>query len=159
MGDRVAVLKKGRLQQFASPAELYDRPVNVFVAGFIGSPSMNLLTTGIVPNGVKIGESVLELERDQLSLLHDAKLETVTVGVRPEHLEVSQSGGIEGIVDLVEDLGGESYIYCHAKPDVHLVARSLGRVPVKLADTVRLRKRSDGVVHLFDPRSGERLGK
>jgi multiple sugar transport system ATP-binding protein len=160
MGDRVAVLKDGKLQQFASPAELYDRPVNVFVAGFIGSPSMNLMATPIVPDGVKIGESVLELERDQISLLHDAGLENVTVGLRPEHLELADSGGVEAIVDLVEDLGGESYIYTHVRPGgVNLVARSLGRVPTKLADTVRLRKRADGVVHLFHPETGERLGK
>ncbi|HZA12162.1 sn-glycerol-3-phosphate ABC transporter ATP-binding protein UgpC [Mycobacterium sp.] len=159
MGDRVAVLKKGQLQQFATPAELYDQPVNVFVAGFIGSPSMNILTAPIVAEGVQIGDSVLELERDQMTLLHDAKLEDVTVGVRPEHLEVSDSGDIEAIVDLVEDLGGESYIYTHAKPGIELVARCPGRVPAKLADTVRLRKRADGIVHLFDPRNGERLGK
>jgi multiple sugar transport system ATP-binding protein len=160
MGDRVAVLKRGQLQQFASPTELYDRPVNVFVAGFIGSPSMNILTAPIVPNGAKIGDSVLELERDQLTLLHGANLENITVGVRPEHLEVAESGGIEGIVDLVEDLGGESYVYTHVRPDnVNLVARCQGRVPAKLADTIRLRKRADGVVHLFDPRTGERLGK
>jgi multiple sugar transport system ATP-binding protein len=159
MGDRVAVLNKGKLQQFASPTELYDRPVNVFVAGFIGSPSMNLLTAPIVPEGVKIGDSVLELERDQLTMLHDAKLENVTVGVRPEHLELSDAGGVEAIVDLVEDLGGESYIYTHAKPGIELVSRHLGRVPAKLADTVRLRKRADGIVHLFDPNTGERLGK
>ena len=160
MGDRVAVPKKGQLQQFASPAELYDRPVNVFVAGFIGSPSMNILTAPIVPDGLKIGDSLLELARDQMTLLHDAKLENVTVGVRPEHLEVAESGGIEGIVDLVEDLGGESYVYTHVRPDnVSMVARCQGRIPAKLADTIRLRKRADGVVHVFDPNTGERLGK
>ena len=80
------------------------------------------------------------------------------VGVRPEDLELSESGGIEMIVDLVEDLGSESYIYTHAKPDVDLVARCMGRVPAKLADTVRLRKSADGVVHLFNPDTGERIG-
>jgi multiple sugar transport system ATP-binding protein len=158
MGDRVAVLKKGQLQQFASPSELYDRPANAFVAGFIGSPAMNMFTAHIVSDGVKIGDSVLELERDQLTMLHDAKLDEVTVGIRPEQLELSDSGGIEAIVDLVEDLGSESYIYAHAKPGIELVARCMDRVPAKLADTVRLRKRADGVVHLFDPNTGEGVG-
>jgi multiple sugar transport system ATP-binding protein len=159
MGDRVAVLRDGKLQQFASPTELYNKPANVFVAGFIGSPAMNLMTVPITSNGVRIGEnSTLELERDQLTLLHDAGLDTVTAGVRPEDLELSESGGIEVIVDLVEDLGSESYIYTHAKPDVDLVARCMGRVPAKLADTVRLRKSPDGVVHLFNPETGERIG-
>ena len=159
MGDRVAVLKNGQLQQFASPSELYDRPVNAFVAGFIGSPAMNMFTAQVVADGAKIGDSVLELERDQLTLLHDAKLEAVTVGVRPEQLELSDVGGVEAIVDLIEDLGSESYIYAHAKPDIQVVARCLDRVAVKLADTVRLRKRADGVVHLFNPDTGERVGR
>ena len=159
MGDRVAVLKKGVLQQFASPSDLYDQPANAFVAGFIGSPAMNMVTAPIVADGVKLGESVLELERDQLIMLHDAKLESVTVGVRPEALEVSTSGGVEAIVDLVEDLGSESYIYTHAKPGIQLVARCLDRVPAKLADTVRLRRRQGGAVHLFDPDTGERVGE
>jgi multiple sugar transport system ATP-binding protein len=159
MGDRVAVLKKGQLQQFASPNELYDRPVNAFVAGFIGSPAMNMLTAPIVSDGVRVGDSVFELERDLLTMLHDAKLDTVTVGIRPEALELSSSQGIEAIVDLVEDLGSESYIYTHAKPGIQLVARCVDRVPAKLADTVRLRKRADGALHLFHPDTGERVGK
>jgi multiple sugar transport system ATP-binding protein len=159
MGDRVAVLKKGQLQQFASPNELYDKPVNAFVAGFIGSPAMNMVTAQIVSDGVRVGDSVLELERDQLTKLHDAKLDTVTVGIRPEALELSTSEGIEAIVDLVEDLGSESYIYTHAKPGIQLVARCVERVPAKLADTVRLRKRPDGALHLFHPDTGERLGQ
>src|SRR6476660_5318449 len=82
MGDRVAVLRFGKLQQFAAPNDLYDKPNNAFVAGFIGSPAMNLLTAPIVSDGVRIGEdSTLPLERDQLTQLHDAGLETVTVGI------------------------------------------------------------------------------
>ncbi len=159
MGDRVAVLKNGRLQQFASPSDLYDRPVNEFVAGFIGSPAMNMMTATVVADGVRVGDSVFELERAQLTLLHDAKLDSVTIGIRPEALEVSSSDGIEAIVDLVEDLGSESYIYTHAKPGIQLVARCMDRVPAKLADTVRLRRRPDGAVHLFNPDTGERVGK
>jgi multiple sugar transport system ATP-binding protein len=159
MGDRVAVLKNGELQQFASPSELYDQPANAFVAGFIGSPAMNMLTAPVVSEGVRIGDFVVELERDQLTMLHDAKLDTVTVGIRPEALELSTSGGIEAIVDLVEDLGSESYIYTHAKPGIELVARCVDRIPAKLADTVRLRRRPDGAVHLFNPDTGERVGK
>ncbi|MGE2713994.1 ABC transporter ATP-binding protein [Mycolicibacterium litorale] len=158
MGDRVAVLRNGRLQQFATPSDLYDRPANAFVAGFIGSPAMNLLTAPITSSGVKIGEdSSLALERDQLTRLHEAGLSEVTVGIRPEHLVVSDSGGIDVVIDLVEDLGSETYLYAHAAPDVELVARSLSRTPVRLADTVELRKAPEGVVHLFHPETGERI--
>jgi multiple sugar transport system ATP-binding protein len=158
MGDRVAVLKNGKLQQFASPTELYDRPVNAFVAGFIGSPAMNMMTASITADGVRLGDSVLELERDQLTMLHEAKLDSVTVGIRPEALEIADAG-VEAIVDLIEDLGSESYIYAHAKPDIQLVARCMDRGPAKLADTVRLRKRAESAVHLFNPDTGERVGK
>jgi multiple sugar transport system ATP-binding protein len=158
MGDRVAVLKGGKLQQFASPSELYDKPNNAFVAGFIGSPAMNLVTAPITSDGVRIGESTLELERDEIALLADAGLKEVTIGVRPEQLELSESGGVEVVVDLVEDLGSEAYLYTHAGAGIQLVARSLPRSPARLADTVRLRRTPDGVVHLFKPDTGERLG-
>jgi multiple sugar transport system ATP-binding protein len=157
MGDRVAVLKGGRLQQFASPSELYDKPTNAFVAGFIGSPAMNLVTAPITSDGVRIGESTLELERDEIALLADAGLKEVTIGVRPEQLELAESGGVEVIVDLVEDLGSEAYLYTHAGAGIQLVARSLPRTPARLADTVRLRRTPDGVVHLFHPETGERI--
>ncbi|HXL60190.1 MAG TPA: sn-glycerol-3-phosphate ABC transporter ATP-binding protein UgpC [Mycobacterium sp.] len=158
MGDRVAVLKGGKLQQFASPSELYDKPNNAFVAGFIGSPAMNLVTAPITSDGVRIGESTLELERDEIALLADAGLKEVTIGVRPEQLELSESGGIEVVVDLVEDLGSEAYLYTHAGAGIQLVARSLPRSPARLADTVRLRRTPDGVVHMFKPDTGERIG-
>jgi multiple sugar transport system ATP-binding protein len=157
MGDRVAVLKGGKLQQFASPSELYDKPTNAFVAGFIGSPAMNLVTAPITSDGVRIGESTLELERDEIALLADAGLKEVTIGVRPEQLELSESGGVEVIVDLVEDLGSEAYLYTHAGAGIQLVARSLPRSPARLADTVWLRRTPDGVVHLFHPDTGERI--
>src|SRR5690242_4617240 len=159
MGDRVAVLRFGKLQQFASPNELYDRPANAFVAGFIGSPAMNLVTLPVVSDGVKIGESTLELEREHLTKISDAGLSEVTVGIRPESLEISSAGGVDVVVDLVEDLGSEAYVYTHAGSGsgVELVARCNPRTAPKLADTVKLHKSAEGAVHLFNPKTGERL--
>ncbi|MGW3485421.1 ABC transporter ATP-binding protein [Rhodococcus indonesiensis] len=158
MGDRVAVLRGGKLQQFSSPTELYDRPANAFVAGFIGSPAMNLLDARIVDGGVQIGSTVVEVERDRIASLHRAGLETVTVGIRPEQLEITEGDGVETIVELVEELGSESYVYTRvARSNTPLVARSLTRTPARLADTIRLRKR-EGTVHLFHPETGERVG-
>ena len=77
--------------------------------------------------------------------------------MRPEQLELSDTEGIDVVVDLVEDLGSDAYLYTHAAPDVTLVARSLPRTPARLADTVKLRKHPDGVVHLFHPETGERI--
>ncbi|CKI33763.1 ATP-binding cassette domain-containing protein [Mycolicibacterium smegmatis] len=160
MGDRVAVLRNGKLQQFASPNELYDKPVNEFVAGFIGSPAMNLVKLPIVPDGVRVGDnSTLELERDQMTRLSQLGLSEVTIGIRPEQLEIEESGRVEVVVDLVEDLGSEAYVYTHAASGsgVELVARCNPRRAPKLAQTVRLRKSPDGVVHLFHPDTGERI--
>ena len=158
MGDRAAVLRNGQLQQFASPGELYAKPANAFVAGFIGSPAMNIVTLPITANGVRVGDdSTLELERDQLSLLHAAGLDEVTIGIRPEQLEASESEGIEAVVDLVEDLGSEAYVYAHASSGVTLVARANPRTAPKPTQTVRLRKHRDGEVHLFHPETGQRI--
>ncbi|WP_019970622.1 ABC transporter ATP-binding protein [Mycobacterium sp. 141] len=158
MGDRVAVLRNGKLQQFAAPSELYDKPVNEFVAGFIGSPAMNLVKLPVVTDGVRVGEnSTLELEREQLTRLNG--LSEVTIGIRPEQLEIVDAGGVEVVVDLVEDLGSEAYVYTHAGSGsgVELVARCNPRTAPKLAETVRLRKHPDGVVHLFHPETGARI--
>jgi multiple sugar transport system ATP-binding protein len=157
MGDRVAVLRFGKLQQFASPNELYDRPANAFVAGFIGSPAMNLVDLQVAADGVKVGDSVLELDRDDLAKISDAGLSEVTFGIRPEVLEISDGDGVEVVVDLVEDLGSEAYVYTHGGTGVELVARCHPRKAPKLADTVKLRRHPEGAVHLFHPRTGERL--
>ncbi|GAB3242586.1 ABC transporter ATP-binding protein [Mycolicibacterium hippocampi] len=160
MGDRVAVLRHGKLQQFASPNELYDHPANAFVAGFIGSPAMNLVTLPITAEGVRVGEnSTIELERAQLTTLSEAGLTEVTVGIRPEQLELSDGDGVPVVVDLVEDLGSEAYVYTHAGAGsgVELVARCNPRTAPRLADEVTLRRHPDGAVHLFHPTTGERL--
>jgi multiple sugar transport system ATP-binding protein len=159
MGDRVAVLRFGKLQQFASPNELYDKPANAFVAGFIGSPAMNLVTLPVAPDGVKIGENTLELERGDLTKISEAGLDEVTIGIRPESLEISDADGVDVVVDLVEDLGSEAYVYTHAGSGsgVELVARCNPRSAPRLADSVKLRKTAEGAVHLFHPKTGERL--
>ena len=123
---------------------------------------MNLVTLPVAADGVKIGDSTLELERDQLTKLKDAGLSEVTFGIRPEQLELTDSGGVEVIVDLVEDLGSEAYVYTHAGSGsavsgVELVARCNPRTAPKLADSVRLRRHPEGAVHLFHPQTGERI--
>jgi len=157
MGDRVAVLRFGKLQQFASPNDLYDKPANAFVAGFIGSPAMNLVTVPVTSDGVKIGSSTMELERADLAKISEAGLEEVTIGIRPEALEISDSGGVDVVVDLVEDLGSEAFVYTHAGSGVELVARCNPRTAPRLADSVKLHRHPDGAVHLFHPKTGERL--
>ena len=156
MGDRVAVLKDGLLMQVGKPRELYDQPRNVFVAGFIGSPAMNLFTLAQVDGGVSFGDVVYPVSRD---VLGRAQAGEVVVGVRPEDLEVSDHGlPIE--VDVVEELGADAYVYGRTKlgdGEHQIIARVDGRRPPAKGEVFHVTPRH-GHVHLFDVASGERLG-
>ncbi|MGO4649609.1 ABC transporter ATP-binding protein [Nocardia sp. 2YAB30] len=167
MGDRVAVLHNGRLQQFSTPAELYDRPTNAFVAGFIGSPSMNLFRAPISSGGVDIGNTTIELPREKMTRLAAAGLDMVTIGIRPEQLELRRDGtGFAVTVELVEELGNESYIYARM-PDAPVtgldgepftfVARSATRAPAKISESLTLQVNDPASVHLFHPANGTRI--
>ena len=156
MGDRVAVLKDGVLQQVATPRELYENPSNVFVAGFIGSPAMNLLQLEIVTGGVQFGNTVLPIDKKFLS---KTKAKSVTVGIRPENLTVSKKEGIQVDVDVVEELGADGYLYgtSHLNGgNQDIVVRVDGRTHPNAGETVFL-KADGGIVHLFDIETGERL--
>jgi len=158
MGDRIAVLKDGVLQQVGAPRELYTAPVNVFVAGFIGSPAMNLLPGAVQDGGVKFGSMLIPVERDSLA---GAGSDSVTVGVRPEDIEILADGatGLEVTVDLVEELGADGYVYAHGDQDgqrVDIVARVSGGLYPQLGETLSLGAKPDRV-HIFDAASGERL--
>ena len=109
MGDRVAVMKDGILQQVDSPLHLYDAPKNLFVAGFIGSPAMNLIEGKVVDGGVQVADYVVPVSREVLA---KAEGDTVTLGIRPEHFRKSDDGsGIPIDVAVVEELGADSYLY------------------------------------------------
>jgi multiple sugar transport system ATP-binding protein len=156
MGDRVAVLKDGLLMQVGKPRELYDQPANVFVAGFIGSPAMNLVEAAQVDGGVSFGDTVYPVARDVLGQAH---ADRVVLGVRPEDLEVSEHGlPIE--VDVVEELGADAYVYGRTKvgdAEHQMIARVDGRRPPAQGEVFHVTPRQ-GHVHLFDVASGERLG-
>ena len=155
MGDRVAVLKDGVLQQVDTPRNLYEKPRNVFVAGFIGSPAMNLLQLPIVDGGVQFGSAVLPVAKD---ILAKTKAATVTVGLRPEDLVISAKG-LEVEVDVVEELGADAYLYTHGSiggADAEIVARVDSVNHPKPAQKVTLAPQG-GVTHLFDVESGDRL--
>src|SRR3954465_6965311 len=140
MGDRVAVLKDGLLMQIAKPRELYDQPRNVFVAGFIGSPAMNLFTLGQVDGGVSFGDVVYPVARDVLGQASDGQ---VVLGVRPEDLELSDQGlPIE--VDVVEELGADAYVYGRTKvgdSEHQIIARVDGRRPPAKGEVLRVTPR------------------
>jgi multiple sugar transport system ATP-binding protein len=156
MGDRVAVLKDGDLMQVGKPRELYDQPRNVFVAGFIGSPAMNLFELPVADGGVLLGEDVHPVARDVLATVDAPR---VTLGVRPEDLDVVDHGGVPIEVDVVEELGADAYVYGRSKlgdSEQQIIARVDGRRPPLKGDTVHVRPRQ-GHVHLFRLSDGERL--
>ncbi|MGV9480826.1 ABC transporter ATP-binding protein [Gordonia aichiensis] len=166
MGDRVAVLKDGMLQQFSTPTELYDRPLNSFVAGFIGSPSMNLFTAPVTDGTVGIGQTGVDLDAESEAALRKSGVSSVIVGIRPEHLALADGdGGMDAEVALLEELGSETYVYASLADDsirnldgdpMTVVVRSSERAPAKRGDGIRLRQ-ADTAVHLFHPETGERL--
>ena len=147
MGDRVAVMRKGELQQVAPPQELYERPVNLFVGGFIGSPAMNLVEATIVRAdgglAVRLGDHSLALSGELLayrSRLEEYVDKRVIVGIRPENLEdaalepeTPENERLRGVVVLREPLGSEivAHFTIAAPPalteDVRELARDVGQ--------------------------------
>jgi multiple sugar transport system ATP-binding protein len=154
MGHRVAVLKDGKLQQCASPRELYDKPVNTFVAGFLGTPAMNLCTVPIGPTHPvpKLGGQELRLP----ATVNGAS--EVVVGLRPEALELAPDG-LPGVVEVVEELGADAFAFCDVElpgGPGRLIARCDARHPPAQHERVTLRPRLEEA-HLFDARTGLRL--
>jgi multiple sugar transport system ATP-binding protein len=160
LGDRIVVLDRGRVQQIAPPLELYERPHNVFVASFIGSPAMNL-----VP-GVLGRESNVTFHAHgnafSLALAGEwsgvAAGQAVVMGVRPEHVRLAPPGsGIPGRVELAEPLGNE--LLLHVSAGEHpLTARLPAGTPPATGSAVHLEMDS-GRIHLFDRESGVALGE
>jgi multiple sugar transport system ATP-binding protein len=147
MGDRVAVMRDGVLQQCAAPRELYRSPVNMFVAEFIGSPAMNLFSLPVANHSVALGDWPIQVPRE----IADAAGEIV-VGIRPEHFEIG-AGGVEMQIDVVEELGADAYLYGRvAGPDNTfghpVVARADGLNPPLRGDRVRLHPQP-GHLHFF----------
>jgi multiple sugar transport system ATP-binding protein len=160
MGDRVAVLKDGLLQQCDTPRTLFDRPVNVFVAGFMGSPAMNLIDLPVNEGGANLSAARIPLTPAQRAALTGA---SVTVGVRPEGWDlVAPSDGLAATVEVVEELGSDSYAYVTPQldgidDDKTVVVRiaSSGAVPAK-GHPIGLSPKPDAL-HLFDAATGMRL--
>ncbi len=160
MGDRVAVLKDGLLQQVDTPRNLYESPVNAFVAGFIGSPAMNLLTAPVSGGQASLGDFKVEVPSYVSG--------TITVGVRPEGFTPA-SAGFHVLVEVVEELGSDAFVYGRpVDKDVkfanatdegaQVIVRWDPKNPPKPGDTITVEANPD-VIHLFDSATGERLRK
>ena len=154
MADRIVVLQDGHVEQIGAPLELYDRPANVFVATFIGSPSMNLIKGTVKTVG---GELFVDANGTLLPVGGEHKVtegQEVTYGIRPEHLELADDG-FEGRVAVVEPTGSETMVFVHAGGrDILALFRE--RHLFSPGQTIRLRPRKDAA-HLFDGTTGKRI--
>ncbi|CAN5216310.1 diacetylchitobiose ABC transporter ATP-binding protein MsiK [soil metagenome] len=142
MGDRIAVMKDGVLQQFDTPRVMYDRPASAFVASFIGSPQMNILAGDIVEGRVTVASHDVPVSRD---LIHAAMAEgtsRIQVGLRPEDLRVDSCGDLVVEVTVVEELGADAYVYGRlggfGPEGSDLVVRVDGRTPPAKGEILRV---------------------
>ena len=155
MADKIVVMHDGIVEQMGAPLELYDTPRNLFVAGFIGSPAMNVLRGQIKANGVTTfqGAGGVSLPLGHVAGAQDGR--PVTLGVRPEHLQLSEDGfPVE--VAVVEPTGSEVQVVARAPGGEEIVAVFRERHLFKPGEMIRLAPQSD-VVHLFDGQTGNRL--
>ncbi len=154
MADKIAVLRLGEVEQFGAPLDLYNRPANIFVAGFIGSPKMNFIT-GHVDGSDR---SVLHLDTGENLILPQTGFahqqgEPVTLGIRPNHMQVTEDGPVKVIVKSVEQLGGESYVYGHTTTGAPITVHSPGQTKIDFGDTIHVGASADEI-HLFDTDTG-----
>jgi multiple sugar transport system ATP-binding protein len=153
MADKIVVMQAGRIEQAGAPLELFDRPANVFVAGFIGSPAMNLLR-----GTVKLGDRpVVDVDGANLPFApgpHITDGQSVIYGVRPEHLEIAEDG-LPARISVVEPTGSETTVFLKFGT-TEIVALFRERHDFKPGDTLHLKPRAEAV-HLFNAATGQRL--
>jgi multiple sugar transport system ATP-binding protein len=150
LGHRVALLKDGRLQQCDAPRVLYEKPANLFVAGFIGSPAMSMCTLAVDNGSVELGGVHVPVAANGRP--------AVVVGLRPESLELA-SEGVPAEVEVVEEFGADAYAFCVAQlggEDTKLVARVEARKAPERGERVKLQPKPEEA-HVFDPETGARL--
>ena len=160
MGDRIAVMSNGVLQQVGTPPELYDNPVNVFVAAFIGSPAMNFATAKSENGGLKLGGHTLDLSGRPGEVARERGGKDLLIGFRPEDLLLDGDAGSNAVklpakVDVVEYLGHEELI--HAQTEGHeIVALVPSDKKVRTGDQIEFAIPSEKL-HIFDPETEENL--
>ncbi|WP_027037021.1 ABC transporter ATP-binding protein [Mesorhizobium ciceri] len=153
MADKIVVMRDGRIEQVGAPLELFDRPANLFVAGFIGSPSMNLLK-GVMRKGDKPAVDIAGTLFPIASGNAAQDGQAVVYGVRPEHLEIHPDG-VPAKISVVEPTGSETLVFLRFG-EGEMVALFRERHDFKPGDTLKLKPRLDQI-HLFDAETGKRL--
>jgi multiple sugar transport system ATP-binding protein len=157
MADRIVIMNNGVIEQVGPPLELFDNPANVFVATFLGAPSINLLEGKVVSDGEKLGVRLVDGSfisvPDIKSPLEDT---SVLMGVRPHHLVVDpENGPIQATVKVVEPTGVETFVFSEFKGQ-EIACQVVRQAAPKQKDKIRLSPTKEGIL-LFDKTSGERV--
>ncbi|MEV0704366.1 ABC transporter ATP-binding protein [Saccharopolyspora sp. NPDC050389] len=159
MASRIAVLNNGRLEQAGAPSEVYDTPESVFVAGFMGSPPMNLIDARLETRGDRLRVTARDVEVPLEHPADDLPSRDVVLGVRPEHLvlvsEHTRGPLFRGVVDAIENLGNEEVALCSVG-DTRLAARGPRPLGLRTGEPVAFTTLPEHT-HLFDPTTGRRL--
>jgi ABC-type sugar transport system ATPase subunit len=153
MASRIAIMAAGRLQQVGTPRDVYERPANLFVAQFIGTPPMNTVPGRIDGATILVGES-------RFGFLPGPGIDDgrqIVVGVRPEHVTIGGDGAVKGVVRHVEWLGHEALVTCDVGEGRFTLRQSAGAPPPEVGTTVSLTVPAEHV-HVFDESTTERLG-
>jgi multiple sugar transport system ATP-binding protein len=160
MGQRIAILKDGELQQLGRPVDVHNLPANAFVAGFIGSPPMNILRGTVSGNagllGVDVPGGSVPLSTESAATIRERGLTSVVIGVRPEDLRPDPDGTLQAVVSMIESVGREQHMTCRL-PNEQLVAVDLGSTGSTFATGDLVRLAPGGPLHLFDPETEARL--
>ncbi|TQX84377.1 MULTISPECIES: ABC transporter ATP-binding protein [Rhizobium] len=160
MADKIVVLNAGRIEQVGSPLDLYNHPANIFVAGFIGSPKMNLLPVRVDAIG-PVGVTVVALDGVEIPVAvapGEIKVgDEITLGIRPEHIRIGETGQFDGKAILAERLGGLTVFHVDISPDISLVVQTDGADKTALHAPIKLGIEPHNC-HLFD-KAGKALAK
>jgi sn-glycerol 3-phosphate transport system ATP-binding protein len=151
LADRLIVMNAGNVDQIGRPLDLYEHPATAFVAGFIGSPAMNLVAGRVAGGGVTIGDAMLPLNAPD-----EVGNRLVLVGLRPEHLDLAPDGPLALRVELLERLGADTILHGRLADGVRMTARTAANFAPPLGDTARFAIRPEQI-HLFDPETGRRI--
>lgn len=157
MADKIAVLRLGKLEQFGRPLDLYNRPQNLFVAGFIGSPKMNFIRGRVS----ETDRTVMTLETGEQLRLPEAGFaqrpgEAVTLGIRPNQMRAGADGPIALEVATIEQLGGDSYLYGKLRDGTALTLHLAGQTAVRIGEVIAITPETEAV-HLFDSETEQSL--
>jgi multiple sugar transport system ATP-binding protein len=155
LGDRIAVMKDGLVQQFGTPAEIYTRPANRFVAEFIGSPAMNMVEVQRQDGGVAAHGQALALTEAQAQAVRAHPVAELVYGLRPESLSFATQG-LPGTLSMIEPTGPETYATVDT-PVGKLTARVPGVLQAQVGEAVHLQWQAEQA-HVFDRASGQRVG-